>query len=113
MKIAADLAADALNVELLHEQLFYGDGGSPSSIGWGEIGLMEDESPSRYVRRGREYDDCIMRIAQSKVKPTHYQLTWVGSRSKCNCQDYADALRAKYHEIENDPEVKCKCKKDE
>ena len=113
MKITADLAADALNVELLHEQLFYGDGGSPSSIGWGEIGLMEDESPSRYVRRGREYDDCIMRIAQSKVKPTHYQLTWVGSRSKCNCQDYADALRAKYHEIENDPEVKCKCKKGE
>ena len=57
--------------------------------------------------------DNIMRIAQSKVKPTHYQLTWVGSRSKRNCQDYADALRAKYHEIENDPEVKCKCKKGE
>ena len=43
--------------------------------------------------------------------PCYYQLTWIGKQSKCNCQDYASALRAKYHELENDPEVKCKCKK--
>ncbi len=34
-----------------------------------------------------------------------------GAKTKCNCQDYADALRAKYREIKDDPEVKCKCKK--
>ncbi len=53
-----------------------------------------------------------MRLAQAEVVPDHYQLTWFGGKTKCNCQDYADALRAKYHELENDPKVKCKCKKE-
>jgi len=46
----------------------------------------------------------------SMVVPGHYQLTWIGKRTKCNCQDYADALRRKYREIKDDPAVKCKCK---
>ena len=111
MKMAVDIAADMLNVELVHEQLFYGDGGQPSNVGWSKAGKLENESPNGYIRRGREYDDCIMRLAQAEVDPDHYQLTWFGGKSKCNCQDYADALRAKYHELENDPKVKCKCKK--
>ena len=37
MKVAVDLAADALNVELVHEQLFFEDGGDLSSIGGGQV----------------------------------------------------------------------------
>ena len=112
MQLAIDLAADTLNIELVHEQLFYGDGGLPSNVGWSNAGKLENESPNGYRRKGCEYDDCIMRLAQAEIEPTHYQLTWFGGKSKCNCQDYADALRAKYHELANDPKVKCKCKKE-
>ena len=112
MKHAIDLAADTLNIELVHEQLFYGDGGQPSNVGWSKTGKLENESPNGYIRKGCEYDDCIMRLAQAEVEPTHYQLTWFGGKSKCNCQDYAEALRVKYHELANDPKVKCKCKKE-
>ena len=113
MKIAADLAADALNVELLHEQLFYEDG---SNVGWGNdpegLGVgakIEDESPWRYVRRDGGYNDCVMGLAVEKVKVPHYQLTWLGGRTKCNCQDYADMLRRKYWELIGDRAVRCKC----
>ena len=51
------------------------------------------------------------RFAVGMVNPDHYQMTWFGSQSKCNCQDYASALRAKYRELENDPEIKCKCRR--
>ena len=74
---------------------------------------MENENPKDYVQRDGGYDDCIMRFAVSKVNPQHYQLTWFGKKSKCNCQDYASALRAKYRELENDAEIRCKCKKGE
>ena len=115
-KIAVDVAADYFNVEILHEQLFFEDGGNINSIGWGkdekgEATYTRNESMEGYSQRDGGYDDCVMRIAVDKVKPDHYQLTWVGSKTKCNCQDYAAALRAKYRELENDPEVKCKCRK--
>ena len=114
MKVAVDLAADALNVELVHEQLFFEDGGDISSIGWGKDGnadYLRNESSQGYTKRDGGYDDCIMRIAVGEVNPDHYQLTWIGANKKCNCQDYASALRAKYRELSNDPKVKCKCKK--
>ena len=47
----------------------------------------------------------------SKVNPQHYQLSKLGSKTKCNCQDYADALRAMYRKLENDQKIKCGCKK--
>ena len=116
MKVAVDLAVDALNVELVHEQLFFEDGGDLSSIGWGKdengnADYLRNESSQRYTKRDGGYDDCIMRIAVGEVNPDHYQLTWIGANKKCNCQDYASALRAKYRELSNDPKVKCKCKK--
>ena len=115
MRVASDLAADALNIELVHEQLFFEDGKTnPSNRGWGsEKGgsYMDHENSSDYIRRDSGYDDCIMRAAVRHVNPDHYQLTWIGHRTKCNCQDYADALRAKYRELENNPEIKCKCRK--
>ena len=116
MKVAVDLAADALNVELVHEQLFFEDDGDLSSIGWGKdengnADYLRNESSQGYTKRDGGYDDCIMRIAVGEVNPDHYQLTWIGANKKCNCQDYASALRVKYRELSNDPKVKCKCKK--
>ena len=54
MKHAIDLAADTLNIELVHEQLFYGDGGQPSNVGWSKTGKLENESPNGYIRKGCE-----------------------------------------------------------
>ncbi|MCQ2331272.1 MAG: RHS repeat-associated core domain-containing protein, partial [Paludibacteraceae bacterium] len=110
MKAAVDIAANMANVELVHEQIFFEDDKQPSSRGWSADGYLDNESSERYQKRDGGYDDCIMRIAMSLVDPSHYQLTWIGNRAKCNCQDYADALRRKYREIKDDPEVKCKCK---
>ena len=53
-----------------------------------------------------------MREAVSRVNPTHYQLSWFGRKGKCNCQDYAEALRRKYEEIKNERKVRCKCQKE-
>ena len=114
MKFAVDLAADILNVELVHEQLFYEDG---SNIGWGndDMGLgrgewILNESQDRYIKRDGGYDDCVMRMAEKQVTVGHYQLTWIGRKTKCNCQDYADMLRAKYRELIRDKKVRCKCR---
>lgn len=113
MKIAVDAAANALNVEILHEQLFFEDG---LNVGWGDDDegsgkgtMIKNDHVGHYVRRDGGYDDCVMRLAVEEVKVDHYQLTWFGGRTKCNCQDYADMLRAKYRELINNKEVKCKC----
>ena len=84
----------------------------PNSVGWGASGPTNGESAKGYTQRDGGYDDCIMRIAQSMVNPDHYQLTWLGAKTKCNCQDYADALRAKYREIKDDPEVNASVRKE-
>jgi len=110
LNLAADIGADIANVELVHEQVFFEDGEHPSSRGWSSDGYLDNETTERYQKRDGGYNDCIMRIAMSMVDPSHYQLTWIGKRTKCNCQDYADALRRKYREIKDDPAVKCKCK---
>ena len=76
------------------------------------MNLMPNEKFSNgYVQTDpKVYDDCIMGEAVKRVKPTHYQLTWIGSSTKYNCQDYADELRRIYNMLENDKKIKCKCK---
>ena len=82
--IPLDILADRLNIEIAHEQLFFEDGrDDPFSVGWSKDGYLKNEPPDRYVVY----------------------------KGKCNCQDYADALRKKYRELEKDPKIKCKCKK--
>ena len=106
-----DGLADWLNIELQHEQLFMGDG---TTYGWDKnMNFMPDEKFAEgYVRTDpKTYDDCIMAEAVKRVKPTHYQLTWFGPDTKYNCQDYAAELRRVYYILENDKEVKCKCKR--
>ena len=101
-----------LNAEIAHEQLFFEDGKKdPMSIGWSSRGYLQNEKLDGYVIYDKGSDACIMREAVKRVKPDHYQMTWIGARSKCNCQDYADALRRKYGELEKDPKVRCKCRK--
>ena len=46
----------------------------------------------------------------AEVKLDHYQLLWfTGFKGKCNCQDYAQALRDKYKELIADECIRCKC----
>ena len=88
--------------------------GDGTTYGWDRnMNLMPNEKfVNGYVRTDpKTYDDCIMSEAVKMVKPMHYQLTWFGSDSKYNCQDYADELRRAYYSLENDKEVRCRCKK--
>ena len=103
---------DRKNIELAHEQLFFQDGGMPSSVGYGKENL-DGESMNGYVVTSGGYDDCVMRIAVEKVDPSPYSLLGSPFKKKYNCQDYADALREKYYEIRNSKEVRCKCLKRE
>ena len=100
--------ADKLNIEMLHEHLFYDDGGD---VGYGKDGFLRRENRNEYSRRDKtEYDDCIMHEAEKLVSPPPYSLIGLGA-PKYNCQDYADALRRKYNEIKDDPKIKCKCRR--
>ena len=100
--------ANKLNIEILHEHLFYDDG---SNVGYHEGGTFEETSKDGYRRRDmREYDDCIMREAEKLADPPPYSLLGWGA-PKYNCQDYCDTLRMIYDRIKDWPEIKCKCKK--
>ncbi len=107
--LALDLGlADKLNIEILHEHLFYDDG---TNVGYTDSYKFSETSKKGYRRRDmREYDDCIMKEAEARVKPPPYSLLGFG-RPKYNCQDYADSLRRKYDEIKDLKEIKCKCRK--
>ena len=107
------------NMELVHEHLFFQDGKLPSDIGWGD----DDANPGNgtymhdggfladvYTQRDGGYDDCVMREAVARVKPTRYNAYSLGFSAKYNCQDYADELRTMYWQLKDDPEVRCKCK---
>ena len=109
LALALDLGlADYLNIEILHEHLFYDDG---TNVGYGEDRTFTETSKKGYFRRDpTEYDDCIMREAQDRVPQPPYSLLGIG-RPKYNCQDYADALRSEYKRLLRDKEVKCKCKR--
>ena len=100
--------ADKLNIEILHEHLFFDDG---SDVGYANTGLLIGESKSEYVRYDKiEYDDCIMKEAVKRVERPPYSLIGLGA-PKFNCQDYADSLRGMYEKIKDEKEVQCKCRR--
>jgi RHS repeat-associated protein len=101
---------DQINLQPLHEQLFFQDEGVLTSTGYGKENL-DNESMTGYVITSGGYDDCTMRIAVEKVNPQPYSLLGSVFRSKYNCQDYASQLKAKYFEIKDSDEVRCRCKK--
>ena len=99
------------NLQVAHEQLFFQDGGTPCSVGYGKEPL-NGEKLEGYVITSGGYDDCIMRLAVAEVDRVRPPYSMLGIfDSKYNCQDYASALRAKYAELVGTKEARCKCKK--
>lgn len=90
---------------------FFQDGDTPSSVGYGKENL-DDENLDGYIVTRGGYDDCIMRMAVTKVNRERKPYSMLGVfGEKYNCQDYASALRAKYDEIKDSQEAICNCKK--
>lgn len=109
------------NLEATHENLFYTDGLSsidkPGNVGFfAEGGVRPDLQPlangsspgPTYLPETRdgEYNDCVMRRAQSLVVAKPYSLF---GPKQYNCQDYADALRGEYRRLRQSPTVSQEC----
>src|SRR5690606_8461253 len=95
---------NALNTELVHEQIFFEDGKPESNLGffgdngiWNEPGTVGPDDPEllkEYWRSDpRTYDDALMREAVDNVGEGNYCL--IGS----NCQDWADKVRWEYEKL--------------
>ena len=94
---------DDRNVAILHEQLFFEDGGIPTNQGYFDDGLVRSDgagipyNPSH----SRGWNDCIMRKAVAAVRPRPYSL--LGNKDKgivkYNCQDWAEEVRQAYFVI--------------
>ena len=108
----ADL--DISNRELVHEQLIFEDGESPSDVGYFSDGKVKSDSvwkDRKWVRVPGRFNDCVMRKAVAQVTPGTYSLLGNSKKNipQYNCQDYAEALRAKYNELIKDKKVRCEC----
>ena len=107
---------DFLNIEIAHELVFLEDGGTVNDFGFSDRGVGQEDSidisSMKYHKTDEGYNDCIMRKAIEQVKFTghSYSVFWGIPRIvKCNCQDYASALRRKYYELSSDPKIRCEC----
>ncbi len=104
---------DIFNIEVAHEQLVFEDGESPANSGFSDQGVdEEDMSQEKYYTTGGRYNDCVMRKAVGQVKFSghDYAVFWGFPHIvKCNCQDYATALRRKYSELISDKKIRCEC----
>jgi RHS repeat-associated protein len=105
---------DYLNTEFAHEQLFFEDGKAPSNYGFfddhdGTNRVDSSTLLGQYRKTKTGFNDCVMRIAITKVTPKPYSLLGIGSTKKYNCQDYMEDVRKKYYELLKDHDVKKKC----
>ena len=105
---------DIDNRELAHEQLIFQDDNSPSDVGYSREGIIENDDAwknRKWVRVPGIYNDCVMRKAISQVSPLPYSLLGDSKKGipQYNCQNYADALRAKYNELIFDKKIRCEC----
>ncbi len=106
---------DAFNIEVAHELVFLEDGGTEGNSGFSAMGVLpEDTQGETYYRTDGGYNDCVMRKAIAQVKGRFtghsYSVVWFAPHAvKCNCQDYATALRRKYSELVSDKKVRCEC----
>jgi len=107
-----NLLDDALNTELVHEQIFYEDGQFPSNEGffgddgaWNEPGTVRPEDPNRLNDYWRSdpttYDDALMREAVTNVGEGNYCLG--GS----NCQNWAEKVRREYERLKKESGTPC------
>ena len=102
---------DALNIELRHEQLFFVNGDQIyRDIGYSEKGTrfseadfgkpihtLEDMKKNGYWFFGRRYDPDVMDEALSRQRDGYYY-----SFFSNQCQDWADRLKKKASQVEND-----------
>jgi len=103
---------DLMNTELLHEQLFFEDGKSPSNVGYFsgpkqfQMGVLKSDDPKElatYKTKDGGYNDCVMRKAYLRVKLVPYFV--LGP----NCQAWAEAVRIEYWRLYNSPGIKREC----
>ena len=101
---------DAENQEWAHEQLIFEDGGSPTDLGFFMDSMVREDpdwqKSRKWVRTSGHYNDCVMKKAINHVPTPEYKLTGKGHY---NCQDFADAIRAKYDELISNKRIRCEC----
>jgi RHS repeat-associated protein len=105
---------DWMNTEISHEQIFFEDGKSPANYGYfADMGGTNREDKvlllSGYRKTKTGFNDCVMRIAITKVSAKPYSLLGLGKPKKYNCQDYMEAIRKKYYELMSDPDIRRRC----
>ena len=94
---------DNSNVAILHEQLFFEDGGVPANLGYFDDSTVRSDGSGIAYKpsHSKGWNDCIMRKAVAAVRPRPYSLLgdedkgWV----KYNCQDWAEEVRQAYYVI--------------
>jgi len=94
---------DSLNTVIGHEQIFFEDGKSPSNIGFFDDSALNSESDTSKYRSSHDkgWNDCVMRKAVAAIPAGNYCLLGKpGPTQKCNCQDWAEAVRKKYRELD-------------
>jgi ketol-acid reductoisomerase len=98
---------DALNLELLHEHMFFDDG-TNENIGFGPSGRFRDDNPELkgYHYEEKYYDDKLMREALKNVIDGKY------SKLFNNCQDWAEKARNEYQKLYDNLPVEEKAKVD-
>ncbi len=103
--------SDINNVELSHEQLFFEDGKTPSSIGFMGNGTTEEEAfSSGYRITSGKFNDCIMRYAvKLGPLPSYSVVGEPGPIEKYNCQDWAAQVRREYAILIRDPQFRKQC----
>ena len=98
--------------------MFFEDGGTPPNRGFFDNGdgtgsLKTESNPSGYKKpHSSGWKDCIMRQALKNLgnaSGNYCLLGAPGAREKFNCQDWADAMRAEYDKILNDPSALASC----
>lgn len=86
-------------------KLFFEDNKFPKNLGsFGDSTLKSDPTPNGYRCMPEQFTDCIMRKAVNEVGfPGEYKL--FGN----NCQTWADSVKEKYKQLEQDPQVVNEC----
>ena len=112
--VSKNAQRDIDNRELVHEQLIFQDAGNPSDVGYSREGIIKNDDAwktRKWVRVPGSYNDCVMRKAVALVSPLPYCLLGNSKKgiTQYNCQNYADALRAKYNELIFDKKIRCEC----
>ena len=96
---------DNSNVAILHEQLFFEDGGIPTNQGYFDDSTVRSDGAgiSYKTPHSTGWNDCIMRKAVAAVRPRPYSLLGDKDKglAKYNCQDWADEVRQAYYVIKS------------